>query len=117
MARDQTDSTNLCSDYVEHFLRDNPAPGIGWEAGVLAPLLETVDTEDVNQIAERYDTWDEHVSWWCFCFCFAVRFYDERISIARTRDVVHSRHVSMGEDAAGVACGHIGEKLNASLSQ
>lgn len=54
VARDQTDSTNLCSDYVEHFLRDSPAPGIGWEAGVLAPLLETVDTEDVNQVAERW---------------------------------------------------------------
>lgn len=53
VARDQTDSTNLCSDYVEHFLRDSPAPGIGWEAGVLAPLLETVGTEDVNQVAER----------------------------------------------------------------
>ncbi|CAN0430035.1 unnamed protein product, partial [Ectocarpus sp. 8 AP-2014] len=54
VARDQTDSNNLCSDYVEHFLRHNPAPGIGWEAGVLAPLLETVDTGDVNEVAERY---------------------------------------------------------------
>lgn len=55
IARDQTDSTNLCSDYVELFLRDSPAPGIGWEAGVLAPLLETVGTEDVNLVAERYE--------------------------------------------------------------
>lgn len=53
VSRDQTDSNSLCSDYVEHFLRDNPAPGIGWEAGVLAPLLEAVSTEDVNGVADR----------------------------------------------------------------
>ena len=53
VARGQTDSSSLCSDYVEHFLRENPAPGICWEAGVLAPLLETVSTEDVNCVAAR----------------------------------------------------------------
>ena len=53
MARDQTDSAYLCRDYVEHFLRGDPAPGIAWEAGVLGPLFETVETEDVNRVAAR----------------------------------------------------------------
>ncbi|CAM9691194.1 unnamed protein product [Scytosiphon promiscuus] len=66
VARDQTDSTNLCSDYVEYFLRDNPAPGIGWEAGVLAPLLETVGTEDVNEIAERF-SWGKNTVVFATC--------------------------------------------------
>lgn len=54
VARDQTDSSSLCADYLEHFLRKNPVPGIEWEAGILGPLLETVDTEDVNRVAGRY---------------------------------------------------------------
>lgn len=53
VARDQTDSNSLCSDYVEHFLKGNPAPGIAWEAGVLGALLETVGTEEVNRVAAR----------------------------------------------------------------
>lgn len=53
VARDQTDSNTLCGEYLEHFLRQNPVPGIEWEAGVLGPLLETVVTEDVNRVAER----------------------------------------------------------------
>ncbi|CAM9737603.1 unnamed protein product, partial [Ectocarpus sp. 13 AM-2016] len=66
VARDQTDSNNLCSDYVEHFLRHNPAPGIGWEAGVLAPLLETVGTGDVNEVAERF-SWGKNTVVFATC--------------------------------------------------
>lgn len=54
VARDQTDSNTLCSDYLEHFLRKNPAPGICWEAGTIAPLLEVISTEDVNRVADRF---------------------------------------------------------------
>lgn len=53
VAKDQTDSNTICQDYLDHFLRKNPVPGIGWEAGVSEPLLATIATEDVNHVADR----------------------------------------------------------------
>ncbi|CAM9595638.1 unnamed protein product [Ascophyllum nodosum] len=66
VARDQTDSAYLCRDYVEHFLRGDPAPGIAWEAGVLGPLFETVETEDVNRVAARF-SWGKNTVVFATC--------------------------------------------------
>ncbi|CAM9682109.1 unnamed protein product, partial [Discosporangium mesarthrocarpum] len=54
VSREQTQSSALCAECIDHFLLGVPTPGIEWEYGTLEGVFATVGVEDVNVMANRF---------------------------------------------------------------
>jgi len=54
--RDKTQSKSLVSELVNHYLDDEPAPGIAWEFGQAKKQLPTIRLDDVNAKARDWVT-------------------------------------------------------------
>ena len=50
--RENTQSASLASEYVNHFLKGDAAPGIDYEYALVQSLLPGITTEDVNALAD-----------------------------------------------------------------
>ena len=49
-------SQPLADEYVRHFLEDEPAPGIEWEAGLARRFTPAITLEEVNQLGRKWIT-------------------------------------------------------------
>lgn len=59
--KDKTESSSLINEYVAHFLKDVPAPGIETEYTIAKMLLPNVTTEMINKLAKQYVTKENRV--------------------------------------------------------
>ncbi len=53
LEREQLDSADLRDEYLQHFLRAEPVPGIAYEARMAKSLLPDISAEEVTAFAER----------------------------------------------------------------
>jgi len=58
--KDKTESRNLATEYVHHFLEGVPAPGIAYEYSLYRMLLPGIMVEEVNVLAGRWITSGEN---------------------------------------------------------
>eukprot|EP00850_Spirogloea_muscicola_P005254 SM000023S07710 [mRNA] locus=s23:983129:990756:- [translate_table: standard] len=54
LERSQMPSTSLRDEYMQHFLRREPVPGIEYEAQLAKALLPDILTADVSRLAEKF---------------------------------------------------------------
>jgi zinc protease len=54
--RDKTESDGLAAEYINHFLTNEPTPGIAWEYETAKRVLPTVTLEDVNSLGREWIT-------------------------------------------------------------
>ncbi len=54
--RDKTPSRRLISEYVNHFLEDEPAPGIEWEYEFVKEVLPGIQLQEINPLASQWIT-------------------------------------------------------------
>jgi zinc protease len=59
--KDKTESKKFITEYVAHFLRDVPAPGIETEYTIAKLLMPNITTEAINALAESYITNENRV--------------------------------------------------------
>jgi zinc protease len=59
--RDKTNSSSFVGEYVNHFLEQEPIPGIAWEYRAVQRLLPTITLAEVNALASRWITDDNRV--------------------------------------------------------
>lgn len=51
--RDKTESADYVDEYVEHFLKGEPIPGIEWEFKQLKEILPQITLDEVNRIVQQ----------------------------------------------------------------
>jgi zinc protease len=54
--REKTESGNFASEYIRHFLTDEPIPGIVYEYDVVRSLLPGITIQEVNAIGSKWIT-------------------------------------------------------------
>lgn len=59
--RDKLPSQPLADEYVRHFLEDEPAPGIEWEAAIARRFTPTITLDEVNQLGRKWITPENRV--------------------------------------------------------
>lgn len=52
--RDKTESRNYTYEYIDHYLRHAPSPGIAWEFKQQQAVLPAITIEDVNALAAKW---------------------------------------------------------------
>lgn len=52
--KDKTKSDRYASEYIQHFLNQDPTPGIKWELETLKLLLPEINIDDCNQLIKKY---------------------------------------------------------------
>ena len=53
--RDKTESINYTDEYIQHFLQQEPSPGIEKEFEYVKQFLPTITLEEVNAISKRFE--------------------------------------------------------------
>ena len=59
--KDKTESENFVSEYQNHFLEQEPVPGIEWTFKAMQKVLPTVQLADLNGMVKDYITTDNRV--------------------------------------------------------
>ena len=54
--RDKSESDGFAAEYINHFLTNEPTPGIAWEYETAKRVLPTVTLEDVNSLGRQWIT-------------------------------------------------------------
>ena len=52
--RDKTESANYVYQYINHFLKGEPTPGIEWEYDFLQKVLPSITVEEINQLPKKW---------------------------------------------------------------
>lgn len=52
--KDKTASNRCANEYIQHFLTQDPIPGIKWELEAVKNLLPTININDCNQLVQKY---------------------------------------------------------------
>ncbi len=59
--RDKTESARFASEYVRHFLVDEPVPGIEYEYGAAREMLPGIGLDEINALAGEFVTQNNRV--------------------------------------------------------
>lgn len=52
--RSKTESNNYCSEYIQHFLTNEPYPGIEWEFLTSKKLIQTIQLKDYSNLISKF---------------------------------------------------------------
>ena len=59
--REKTESSSFASEYVNHFLENEPIPGIEFEYGFAKSILPSITLEEINETVKSFITEDNRV--------------------------------------------------------
>lgn len=59
--KDKTESQSYTSEYVNHFLEEEPSPGITFEFEFLKQIVPTITVEEINALASKFITNENRV--------------------------------------------------------